>query len=286
MLADVDAGAKEDPSKILAAQFLRSWLDQKTDIEARTRETYSYVINKHLIPEFGKLTLDRLDRPMIRSLYARWLKEGRIKGNGGVSPATIRKFHTVLREALQTAVEDGLVVRNVAAGVVLPKDAWRERRALSPEECAQLLNGARRSRLFAPILLALVTGMRRGELLGLKWADLDLELARVAIRRSLERTSDGLRLKAPKSNRARVVALPATAVDILWSHRAAQHEERLRCGAAWANNGLVFPSLAGSPWDPSNFSTEFRRLAKMTGSVALGRTHFAIQQQPRCCATV
>jgi len=119
-------------------------------------------------------------------------------------------------------------------------------------------------------LLALGTGVRRGELLGLKWTDVDFELGRVAIRRSLERTSDGLRLKAPKSNRARVVDLPAIAVDVLRSHRAVQHEERLRCGEAWANNGLVFPSLAGSPWDPSNFSNEFRQLAKLSGIGSIG----------------
>ena len=270
LLSELDAGVRNDPSKWSVTQFLRDWLKNRTDLEPRTRETYSYVVEKHLVPAFGRLKLDRLDRAAIRSQYARWLHEGRVSGNGGVSPATIRKFHSVLRKALQSALDDGLVARNMAAGVALPKDTFRERRALSSDEFVRLLVTARGSRMYAPIMFALATGMRRGELLALRWGDVDIERGTVAVRRSLERTSAGLRLKAPKTNRARVVGLPALAVELLHSHRIEQNKERLRCGEGWSDNGLTFPSLAGTAWDPSNFSNEFRQLAKRAGLGSIG----------------
>jgi integrase len=118
--------------------------------------------------------------------------------------------------------------------------------------------------------MALATGMRRGELLALGWQDVDLDRGSLSVRRSLERTKAGLRLKAPKSNRSRVVGLPGIAVETLRAHRVDQAEERLRCGAGWADNGLVFPSLAGTAWDPSNFSSDLRRLAKRAGLGSIG----------------
>jgi len=270
LLREHDAGVKRDPSKYDVARFLEEWLEHKTGLEPATRQTYNYVVKQHLVPAFGRLSLETLDRAVVRAQYARWQREGRIKGKGGLSPATIRKLHVVLREALQTAVDDGLVARNMAAGVELPRDEWRERRALSAEEYAGLVKAARGSRLHAPIVLALATGARRGELLALGWEDVDLEAGRLAIRRSLERTKDGLRLKAQKSNRARIVGLPAIAVEVLRAHRVEQSKERLRCGEGWADNGLVFPSHAGTPWDPDNFSAEFRQLAKDAGLGSIG----------------
>jgi integrase len=270
LLRELDAGVRRDPSKCTVAQLLRDWLKHKADVEASTREKYHEVIEQQLIPAFGRLKLDRLDRTAIRAQYARWLREGRVRGEGGFSPATIRKFHTVLREALQMAVDDGLVARNMAAGVELPKGERRERRALSSEEYARLVHAAQGSSMYAPIVTALATGMRRGELLALRWEDVDLDGAHLAIRRSLERTKSGLRLKAPKSGRSRVVGLPAIAVEILRSHRVDQNKERLSCGEAWANNDLVFSTLAGAPWDPTTFSRAFRRLGSRAGLGSMG----------------
>lgn len=121
---------------------------------------------------------------VIRAAYARWLQNGRRTDGGGLSPATIRKFHTVLRQALQTALDDGVVTRNVAAGLRLPKGDARQKRALKDEEMEALIVASQRTSLGAAVLVLLATGLRRGELLALTWPDVDFENNSIAVRRS------------------------------------------------------------------------------------------------------
>src|SRR5579872_430310 len=279
LLREHDAGVRSNPSQLDVEHFLRRWFATKTDLELGTREDYEAVIEQRLIPAFGKLKLDRLDRQVIRAQYSRWLAEGRLPRKSkkphkakraSLSSATIRKIHTVLRGALQSAFDDNLVVRNMAAGLELPKLAVNERRALCADEFKALLIAASSSRMYAPILTLLATGLRRGELLALRWKDLDLDRRRLAVRRSLESTKGALRFKAPKTAKTRVVTLPEIAIDALVAHRVWQNKERLRMGEAWVDNDLVFAGFAGGPWEPHNFSRDFRKCAIAAGIGSIG----------------
>ena len=232
ILTEVDAGLRTDPGKVNVGTYLREWLEYKPDLQPGTREQYDQIIEHHLIPTFGYLSLLQLRPDTIRAAYAGWLKNGRRVGEGGLSPATIRKFHTVLRQALQTAVDDGLVMRNGAAGLRLPKGESRQKRALTDAEIEALVADIASGNLGKPVLVLLATGLRRGELLALAWSDVDFEGSTIAVRRSLEKTSAGLRLKSTKTSRARVVAVPSVALEALQLHRTEQEEARQRYGEA------------------------------------------------------
>jgi site-specific recombinase XerC len=152
MLIDIDCGLRVDPAKVNVGTFLHQWLAQKSDIEPGSREKYDQIIEQHLVPTFGHLSLQQLRPDTMRIAYARWLEAGNRQTNGGLSPATIRKFHTVLRQALQTAIEDGLAARNVASGLRLPKGVKREKRVLTDEETQSLIAGTRDTVVHYPLL--------------------------------------------------------------------------------------------------------------------------------------
>ncbi len=199
----------------------------------------------------------------------KWLSSGRRKGDGGLSPATIRKVHAIVRQALQTALDDSLVARNVAGGLRLPRGDARKKRALSEPEVGALLAAAR-PRPRAALILLIATGLRRGELLALRWADVDLKAANLCVRQSVEKTAAGLRLKLPKTRRSRVVAIPSVAVETLRTHRATQNGQRLKVGDLWVDLDLVFPGSLGELWDPAVFSRTCRRAAERAKIGSLG----------------
>ncbi|MCP4377573.1 MAG: site-specific integrase [bacterium] len=117
-----------------------------------------------------------------------------------------------------------------------------------------------------PALLAVTTGLRRGEILGLRWSDVDLAAGTLTVQQSLEQIKDGLRFKSPKTHRSRrSLALPAMTVEALRSHRASQAEERLALGVAWEEHGLVCPRPAGAPWAPDTLSTAFAAFVRGSG---------------------
>ena len=270
MLLEIDCGLRADPAKINVGVFLREWLEQKSNIEAGSREKYQQIIEHHLIPTLGYLSLQQLRPDTMRSAYAHWLAAGNRQTSGGLSPATIRKFHTVVRQALQTALDDGLVTRNVASGLRLPNGVKRQKRALTDDESQSLIVGTLGTIVHKPLVTLLATGIRRGELLALTWTDVDLQKGTIAVRRSLEKTSAGLRFKSTKTNRGRVVAVPSVAIETLRAHRIEQNKERLRYGEAWQDNELVFPGVLGTPWDPAIFSRAFRRAAIRVGIGSIG----------------
>ncbi len=171
----------------------------------------------------------------------------------GKHPSTVRKIHRVLHSALQTAVKQQVVGRNVCDAVEPPKVPARELRVLTEEELRTVLRAAEGTRLHVPILLAGLCGLRRGKVLALRWEDVDLDRGVLHVRRSLEETRWGLALKEPKTGRWRAVAMPPQVVNALRSSRRAQLEERLRPEQSWQDDDLVCPATNGAPWWPSNF---------------------------------
>lgn len=168
--------------------------------------------------------------------------------------------------ALKRARALRLIATNPVEDVSRPKVERRELRVLDHEESARLLSAAASTRFHVPVFLALATGMRRGEVLALRWGDVDLNGGSLQVVESLEQTNAGLRFKAPKTTRScRQIALPTSAVELLRAHRVKQLEERLLLGLGRNDGDLVFTQIIGQPVSPDNFSKEFSRLVKRAG---------------------
>ena len=278
MLARVDAGLTHDANIETVEAFLRRWLDDvaKISVTPATFEHYDKIVDKQLAPTLGPIKIRDLKASHVQRLYSTWSAAGR-------APATIRKYHAVLHRALKTARRWKIVSENVADDVDLPRvPTSSNRRFLSPEQCRQLIAAAtsRRmkpkkdsdravwltSRLRVPIIVLLETGMRRGELLALKWSDVDYARRRLTIRRAVERTkAHGVLFKLPKSRKVRVISLSESAIAALQEHHEAQRLEEQECrkqSGGYDDGGLVFAMPWGSPWDPPAFGLAFRRLAK------------------------
>ncbi|MFW6034209.1 MAG: tyrosine-type recombinase/integrase, partial [bacterium] len=187
---------------------------------------------------------------------------------GPMSPKTVRNVHIVLRKALADAERLGLVVRNAAAAAKPPVARKRDHTTWSAEELARFLRAVEGKRLSAAFVLLATTGMRRGEALGLRWSDVDLEAGRLSIVQTITTVRDKMVITPPKTARSRrLVSLDPETVAALREHRRRQNEERLRAGEAWSNVGdLVFTNEVGETIHPSAFSRLFAtrvRLAKL-----------------------
>jgi integrase len=170
--------------------------------------------------------------------------------------------HRVLHRALQRAVENETLPRNVASVIRPPKVEAQEVEILSADEMGVILARLEGHALYPAVALALATGMRRGELLALRWEDVDLEGATVRVERALEETAAGLRFKAPKTKHGRrIISLPPSAVDALRAHRLRQLELRVALGQGKLEpDALVFSTIEGAPLSPDNLSRDWRRV--------------------------
>jgi integrase len=266
MVHEIAGGSYFEPTKMSVGEFLDQWLGQTAGgLTARTRERYRSIIDNHLKPALGHHPLAKLTPMQIQAHYSQALKNGRDDGTGALSPATVLKAHHILHRALRQAVRWQLIARNPADAVEPPRALRTEMRALDSAQTATLLAAAADTRLAMPILLAVSTGMRRGELLGLRWSDVDLVTGTVAVRQTINETSEGIAFAGPKTAKSRrVLPIGATTVAALKRHRADQDGLRLGQGSAYHDADLVFCLPDGSPWSPSAFSLAFMRLLRKT----------------------
>ena len=223
-------------------QYLKSWLEAvRPSLRERTWIRYEQYVRLHLIPDVGRVSLQRLTPQHLQRLYSRKLAEG-------LSPTTVNHLHATIHKALATAVRWSVVNRNVGDLVDPPRSRRFEITTLSPEQSRQLLDAARGDRLEALYVVALTTGLREGEILALRWRDVDLDTAKLQVRGSMQATPSGLKIAETKTaGSRRHVMLSKQPLDALRRHRVAQAAERLRVGAAWEDNGLVFPNQVGRP---------------------------------------
>lgn len=236
--------------------YLTDWLRQTARLELRPRayETYERCVNRHIVPLLGAKRLHSLAPADVRHLMNAKIAEG-------LSPGTVHYIRAVLRSALSQAMRDGLVQRNVAALVKPPRAKRKEIRALTPEEARTLLRTARDDRLYALWLVAMALGLRRAELLGLTWSNIDLDSRTLRVAQGVQRIDGRLVLDELKSARShRILPLPKIAADALREHHSRQSRERLAAGRHWADNDLVFCSEVGTPIDPRNLNRSFRSL--------------------------
>ena len=268
LLSKLQRGEYVAPSRMTVAEYLERWLTDygRVKVAAKTLERYSEIIRAHLAPALGHHALPKLQPLHIQAYYSHALERGRRDGRGGLAAQTVLHHHRVLREALQQAVRWQLLSRNVADAVEPPRPQRRETEVFDQAEVDRLLEAARGTRLGLPVLLAVTTGLRRGELLGLRWQDVDLEGGKLAVRQSIEQTKAGLAFKQPKTQKGRrVVTLPPMTVDGLRRHKAEQAKERLQLGPAYTDHGLVLARPDGRPQNPEEMTRAFKRFVQRAG---------------------
>lgn len=264
LLNQRNTGVCVEPAKLNFGEYGERWLAfVQTRVAPKTFERYGEIIRLHLTAALGHLPLSRLQPLEIQAYYARALETGRRDGRGGLNPRTVLHHHRILREALNQAVRWRLVSINPADAVQPPRPPAREIAVPSDEQVAALLHRAAGTRLYVPLLTAAATGLRRGELLALRWRDLNLDTGELSICQSLDEAKAGLAFKVPKTAKGRrTVAIPAHLAAALRRHRAEQAAERLALGAAYQDNDLIFCSPDGRPMRPSTFTLRFVELTK------------------------
>ncbi len=214
----------------------------KGSVRQRTFERYEQIVRVHIKPPLGHIKLKALTPAHVRRLY-------REKLDAGLSPRTVQYVHVTLQKALKQAVADGLIPRNAAAAVRAPRPKKEEVRPLSPEQARAFLQvaGEAGDRFEAAYVLAVHCGLRQGEILGLRWDDLDLETATLQVRRTLSEARAGRRVEPPKNGKGRSIRLTPQAVESQKAHPARQLDEIDGAGDAYRDQGLLFPSRVGTP---------------------------------------
>lgn len=246
-------------SRITLAQFLDSWLADVVihRVRPRTYESYTMIVRVHLKPALGDMKLRSLRPDHIQRLFSEKLATG-------LSPTTVRYIHAVLRSALNQALRWGFVARNVATLTDPPGRRHTEMRTLTPDQVRTFLDGASENRLYPLYLLAITTGMRQGELLGLRWSDVDLGEGKIRITHALQTVrGQGMKLSEPKSDAGRrLIKIGPTVAGALREHRIHQIEGRLQAGPRWIDQDLVFSTNSGKPISPRNLVRSFTALLK------------------------
>jgi len=261
-LADAAGGNLVEPSKLTLSEYLRSWVSiaEATAVSPKTAERYRQLIERQIIPHLGATLLQKLKPTNVAAWHATLLTKGRHDGSP-LTARTVGHAHRVLHKALEDAVDRELVTKNVAGRVAPPKVDAEEVAILSGEQVAMVLAALAGSPIFAHVVVLISTGMRRGELMGLQWEDVDLEQGRVRVNRAVEVTkAQGLRIKPPKTRSGkRVIALLPTAVAVLTEHRRAQLEIRMKPGIGrFRANHHVFENFDGT--NPDRITYYWRHL--------------------------
>jgi integrase len=258
-MVDRDGGLIFDAGHLRVGEHLQRWLKDsvKGTVRPSTYEVHRHMVEPHIAPALGRLKLKDLSPAHVRSFY-------REKLDSGLSSATVCKMHSVLRKALKQAVMDGLIPRNPTDTVRPPKIEHKEISPLDGKQTQTLLKAVSGDRLEALYVLAVHTGMREGELLGLKWEDVDLERGVLRLRHALVREGGRVKLgdlKTPKSRRS--VRLTHAAAEALRNHLERQLEEMERMGSLYQPGGLVFATASGTLINPSNLrNRSFKPLLK------------------------
>ena len=247
--------------QLTMATYLDEWLEMVAKPSVRPSTFYSYrlYVEDHLIPALGKKRLTRLTPTDVRAFV-------QAKTTAGLAPATVKQMHAILRAALQHAMREDLVARNVAKLVVVPGGSQGEIVPLSVEEARALLSAAEGTRLYALWAVALAVGLRRGEALGLRWKDVDLDLGELRVSQTLQRVDGQLQIVPPKSERSRRrVPLPSVTVAALKRHRERAAAEAAKRGGSVGPEDLVFTSSIGTPLEPRNANRVFTDLLRSAG---------------------
>ena len=261
LLRDVDRGLTVAAENWTVEQYLDHWLATvvRPNRAPKTYQGYELVVRRHLVPVLGRKRLKALSVADVRRL---------VQGltDSGLGVRTVQQVHAVLRNALEQAVRDEAVARNVAKLVKVKTPDYEVGRGLTVAQAKSLLEAVAAERLQALYVLAVYLGLRRAEVLGLRWADVDLEQERLQVTQTLQRVDGQLQLLPPKTRHSRrTIPLPPPCVEALRQHRARQDREKLALGPDWTDSGLVFTTTIGTPIEPDNLRRSWDKVRGVTG---------------------
>jgi integrase len=264
LLDQANKGNLIDASKLTLAGFLDQWETwAATQVSAKTLERYKELVAHHVRPHLGSVQIQKLKTVNFAELYGR-LQRAKPEG-AGLAPRTVGHVHRVVRRALGQAVKWGIIANNAVSAAEPPRVQRVEIEILAPDQIKAVLDALRGRPLYPVAVIALATGMRRGEMVALRWSDIDLDAGKIRVERSLEQTNAGLAFKSPKTKAGRrSVAIPPSIVAELRGHWRQQQEQRLALGLGKAGtDDLVFGRPDASPWPPDSLTADWARTVRM-----------------------
>lgn len=268
-------GLKVTVKKMTFGEWLDKWLEDHIKIGTRltTYENYSCIVKTHIRPLLGTIRLDKLKTEEIQELL-RLKLNGDKAGMGKLSSKTVILIHMIINSAIKQAMRSGILTCNVAERVTLPKKVRKEIHPMSKGQIHQFLAAIANDRMFAAYYLLLATGMRRGELLGLKWSDIDFNNKCLRINRALAKTNTcGAQFSDTKTQRSRrMIPLESEAIQILKRYKQRQTGEKGDLGEAYQDQDMVFCRGDGVPMHPDVFTHRFIKLTKKAGMIGF-RVH-------------
>ncbi len=270
IVGHLHAGTYSEPNRLTLSEWVTGqWLPTiKSQLKASTFDSYRRNIELHVLPRIGGRRLHELTPLLLNGMYGDLLESGRLNGEGGLSAKTVRYIHTIVHKALADALDAGLVATNVAERAKPPRprsSAPTELRFWTPDELRTFLDQVAGHRLEAAWRLAAMTGMRRGEVIGLRWRDIDFETARIHVRQALVSVAYELVVSTPKTHQARVIDLDEATVGELRRHRCRQLVQKAEWGADYQDSDLVFCKENGTPLHPQTFTQAFERVVARSG---------------------
>jgi len=268
LLHQLDNGTFMKPSKTTLAEYLERWLkDCAPNLSPRTAEGYEYIVRRHLIPSLGQIPLTQLKPDHLQRVYSDKLSAGRTDGKGGLSNRSVHYIHVTLHKALKTAVKLGMIVRNPAEAVEPPHIQHHEMQTMNESDVHVFLEFAKATPYYALFYTALFTGMRRSELLALRWSDVNLILCQLSVSRSIHQLHSGaIIFRQPKTDKSRrMVSLSPSTAIVLREHREQQAQLRQSIGLTLSDADLVFSQYDGKPLLPDSITHAWHKLAIRCG---------------------
>jgi integrase len=269
LIHQLDNGTYIKPGKTTLAEYLERWLKEYSwpNLAPRTTEGYESIIHRHIIPALGKIPLIQLKPEHLQRYYSEKLSGGRYDGKGDLSRTTVSHHHTCLHRALKMALKWGLINRNPADAVTPPRPQRSEMHTMNEDDLHSFLEAAKRTPYYVLFYLALFTGMRRSELLALRWTDVDLLLCQIYVTRSLHHLRTGeIIFRAPKTTKGRrMVSLSPSTAQLLHEYKENQEEHRASLGIPLDDDDPVFSDLEGKPFLPDTVSHAWVKLVKRIG---------------------
>ena len=269
LLYQLQTGTYIDPSNITIAEYFERWISTycEQNVSAKTLRSYKLEVYNHIIPSLGRIPLEKLSPMQLQEYYTEKINKGRKDGQGGLSSRTVNYQHRIIHEALKHAAQWQLVSRNVADAVTPPRFKAKEMNVLSKEEALEFLNTIKDHRDYPVIYTAIFTGMRQGELLGLRWTDVDLVAHTINVRQQMQYLpGQGNVFMAPKTEKSRrQIPMGSQLVQLLKELRKQQMQEKLIHGQDYEDFGLVFCLENGRPMDARNLGRRFKQLVRKYG---------------------
>lgn len=261
LIAQVNKGEFIEPSRLTLKEFLHEWMETaaKQTLRITTLEAHDSSIRNHINPELGAIRLNQLMPIHIQKFYAKKLDEG-------LSPSSVLRIHSVLSSSLGQAVKWQLIPKNPVNQVARPKKNNNTVKTWTPDDVNHFLTYTKGGYLHIAYLLAIYTGMRRGEILGLRWEDCDFEQGTLSIRQTLVSSKKGLIFEDTKSIKSRrMIVVTDEVIEALKRHKRQQNKNKLLLGEAYQDHQLVVCTRKGTPMSPRNLNRHYSRMIKLTG---------------------